>query len=135
MPSTVLGIAMGQWSAKVLETAIEVGLFDFLSKNGPSDQESIDRGLELDNEISSDFLGCLTALKLIIKHQDGRYENTEETQKYCTHQEEVTIQEYCLHISKLSNSSWKNLKERLLGKKVPVSYDSTYKNPSEIAKF
>ena len=79
IPSTILNIAMGQWSAKVLETAIEIGLFDFLSKNGPSDEPCIVRGLDLDLEIASDFLGCLTALKLIIKHQDGRYENTEET--------------------------------------------------------
>ncbi|MCI0598306.1 MAG: acetylserotonin O-methyltransferase [Beijerinckiaceae bacterium] len=79
-PAHVFQIGFGFWGAKVLLSAVEIGLFTELA-NGPADLSTLSRRLRLNGRSARDFLDALVALKLLDR-DDGRYSNTQETDMF-----------------------------------------------------
>jgi hypothetical protein len=76
-PANIFTIAFGFWPAKVLLSAVELGVFTELAK-GAADLASLSQKLGLHARSARDFLDALVALKLL-EREDGRYSNTAET--------------------------------------------------------
>jgi hypothetical protein len=68
-------------ASKTLLSAVELGVFTALA-SGPLDLETLRQRLDLDARGVRDFLDALVALELLLRHQDGRYANTSETDLY-----------------------------------------------------
>jgi O-methyltransferase domain/Dimerisation domain len=76
-PESILQVGLGFWPAKVLLSAVEMGLFTDLAK-GPQSLESIQGRLGLHQRSARDFLDALTALGFLIR-AGGEYSNTAAT--------------------------------------------------------
>ncbi len=76
-PESILQVGLGFWSAKVLLSAVEMGLFTDLAK-GPQSLESIQGRLGLHARSARDFLDALTALGFLTR-AGGEYSNTAAT--------------------------------------------------------
>ena len=76
-PESILQVGLGFWPAKVLLSAVEMGLFTDLAK-GPQSLESIQGRLGLHPRSARDFLDALTALGFLIR-AGGEYSNTAAT--------------------------------------------------------
>jgi O-methyltransferase domain/Dimerisation domain len=79
-PDRVFRTGFGFWEAKVLLSAIELGLFTKLGK-GPADLATLSQGLDLHDRAARDFLDALVALKLL-EREGRRYSNTAETDMF-----------------------------------------------------
>jgi Dimerisation domain len=79
-PANIFAIGFSFCQAKVLLSAVELGVFTVLAK-GPADLPPLSQRLGLHPRSAHDFLDALVALKLIDR-QDGRYSNTPETDLY-----------------------------------------------------
>jgi methyltransferase family protein len=79
-PAHIFKIGLGFWEAKVLLSAVELGLFTELAK-GPADRATLSKRLGLHDRSARDFLDALVAFKLL-ERQDGRYGNSAETDKF-----------------------------------------------------
>ena len=80
-PSKILEMGMGFWPAKVLQTAVDLGLFTELAK-GPKTAEQLGTALGLAQRGWYDFFDSLVALGLLERNGRGvtaQYANTEET--------------------------------------------------------
>lgn len=80
-PARILETATAFWPAKVLLTAVELGLFTALA-NGPKTNEALARKLEVRADRSADFFDALVAMGFLNRAGDGAdatYENTPET--------------------------------------------------------
>jgi hypothetical protein len=73
-PTQIFKTGFGFWEAKVLLSAVELGLFTELAK-GPADLRTLSRKVGLHDRSVRDFLDALVALKLL-NREDGRYSNT-----------------------------------------------------------
>lgn len=80
-PARIFKTGFGFWEAKVLLSAVELGVFTELAKGRPADLSSLSRKLGLHDRSARDFLDALVALKLLDR-QDGRYSNTPETDMF-----------------------------------------------------
>ncbi|HEY8475782.1 MAG TPA: methyltransferase [Chloroflexota bacterium] len=76
-PDRLLELGLGFWGAKVLLSAVELGLFTELAK-GPLDGEALRVRLGLHPRGARDFFDALVALGLLDR-QGGQYANTPET--------------------------------------------------------
>ena len=79
-PAHVFKVGFGFWEAKVLLSAVELGLFTELAK-GSADLKPLSQRLGLHDRAARDFLDALVALKLL-ERQDGSYSNTAETDMF-----------------------------------------------------
>ncbi len=80
-PSRILEVGMGFWPAKVLLSAVELGLFTKLGGNTMTGHE-LQGALELHPRANPDFFDTLVALRFLDREGDSteaRYRNTEET--------------------------------------------------------
>ncbi len=80
-PARIMEVGMGFWPAKVLLSAIELGLFTELGVNSMTGRE-LQLALELHPRANPDFFDTLVALRFLERDGDGpeaRYSNTEET--------------------------------------------------------
>ena len=75
-PEHILQIGLGFWPAKVLLSAVEIGLFTDLAK-GPQPLESIQGRMGLHPRAARDFLDTLVALGFL-RRTDGAYANAPE---------------------------------------------------------
>lgn len=79
-PEKILQTGMAFWPAKVLLSAVEVGVFTELTK-GPEAFESLSGRLGLHPRAALDFLDALVALGFL-QRTDGMYANTPETELF-----------------------------------------------------
>jgi precorrin-6B methylase 2 len=78
-PERILGLGLGFWGSKTLLSAIEIGLFTELAKEGPLDLEALSERLMLHPRSARDFLDALVALGMLERDGNDRYSNTPET--------------------------------------------------------
>src|SRR5687768_2263037 len=84
LPERILQSGFGFWSARVLLSAIELGVFTELAR-GPRTRTQLQRRLELDVHASGDFLDALVSLKLLEREGDDDaavYVNSREAGHY-----------------------------------------------------
>ncbi len=80
-PARILEVGMAFWPAKVLLSAVELGLFTALAA-GPMTGRELREALKLHPRADPDFFDTLVALHFLEREGDGseaRYRNTEET--------------------------------------------------------
>lgn len=80
-PARIMEVGMAFWPAKVLLSAMELGLFTKLSSHSMTGPELQD-ALELHARANPDFFDTLVALRFLERDGDGpeaRYRNSEET--------------------------------------------------------
>ena len=80
-PARIMEVGMAFWPAKVLLSAIELGLFTTLGSNAMTGGE-LQRALGLHSRANPDFFDGLVALRFLDREGDGpdaRYRNTPET--------------------------------------------------------
>ncbi len=80
-PSRIMEVGMAFWPAKVLLSAVELGLFTHLGDKSMSGAE-LQSALGLHQRANPDFFDTLVALRFLERDGDGplsRYRNTDET--------------------------------------------------------
>jgi hypothetical protein len=80
-PARIMEVGMAFWPAKVLLSALELGLFTHLGANSMSGRE-LQVALELHPRANPDFFDTLVALRFLERDGEGpeaRYHNTGET--------------------------------------------------------
>ena len=77
----IMQTATGFWSAKVLLSAVEIGVFAELAA-GSLDAERLRLRLGLHERSARDFFDALVAQGLLHRDGDGRYGNSEEAAKF-----------------------------------------------------
>lgn len=77
-PERILEIGHGFWASKTLMSAIKLGVFTELDRNGPQTAEELEDALGLHPRSSRDFLDTLVALNLL-DCENERYRNTPES--------------------------------------------------------
>ena len=86
-PARIMEVGLGFWPAKVLLSAIELGVFTELG-SGSLTGEELQRALQLHPRANPDFFDALVALRFLERDGDGttaRYRNTEETAFFLDH--------------------------------------------------
>jgi hypothetical protein len=86
MPDRILRIGHAFQEAKVLLSAVELGLFSTLAK-GPLDAATLRQKLAIDVRGAPDFFDALVALGLLDRDENGCYANTDETARYLDRQQ------------------------------------------------
>src|SRR5262245_10441411 len=81
MPERIIALGQAYRSAKVLLSAVELGVFTALGER-PLDIEVLSRQIGIDNRGARDFLDALVALGMLVRDADGRYGNSAETNLY-----------------------------------------------------
>src|SRR6185436_16933305 len=80
-PARIMEVGMGFWPAKVLLSAVELGLFTELGSKSLTGAE-LQTALRLHARANPDFFDTLVALRFLERDGDGssaRYRNTSET--------------------------------------------------------
>lgn len=80
-PTPILQTAFGFWNSKVLLTAVEMGVFTRLGKDGRQTGADLGKALGLHPRGIADFLDALVAMKFLGRDGDGPkslYHNTPE---------------------------------------------------------
>jgi hypothetical protein len=80
-PDRILRIGHAFQEAKVLLSAVELGLFTALAK-GPLDGATLCKRIGVDTRGARDFFDALVAIGLLDRDEDGRYANTPEATIY-----------------------------------------------------
>jgi hypothetical protein len=84
LPERILQSGFGFWSARLLLSAIELGVFTELAR-GPRTRAQLQRRLKLDAHAAGDFLDALVSLKLLEREGDDAaavYVNSREAGYY-----------------------------------------------------
>jgi hypothetical protein len=84
LPDRILQAGFGFWAARVLLSAIELGVFTELAR-GPRTRAQLQRNLKLDARAAGDFLDALVSLKLLEREGDDDaavYVNSRESGRY-----------------------------------------------------
>ncbi len=63
----------------MLSTAVEIGVFDYLAENGPSEIAKIGEDLKLNPKMVGDFLKSLAAMKILSRDENDLFSNTPES--------------------------------------------------------
>jgi O-methyltransferase/methyltransferase family protein len=72
-------LGLGFWGSKTLLSAVELGLFTELAKEGSLDAETLSERLMLHPRSARDFLDALVALGMLERNNHDQYANTTET--------------------------------------------------------
>lgn len=71
------------WKSQTLSTAVELGLFDYLSKSPHKTKEEICRDLNFKAKAPEDLFDALVSMHYLDRNDDGIYSNTKDTEIYC----------------------------------------------------
>ncbi|MGW6743031.1 methyltransferase [Streptomyces sp. NPDC055025] len=74
----IRGLALGFMGARVMQSAVELGVFAALTEGGPASADGLRAKLGLHERGATDFFDCLVALDLLT-YEDGCYANTPTT--------------------------------------------------------
>jgi hypothetical protein len=81
-PARILNLARGFMAAKVLLSAVELGLFTALAEAGPLAAEGLRQRLGVHERGARDFFDTLVSIGMLERDADGRYANTPEADLY-----------------------------------------------------
>jgi hypothetical protein len=90
-PARILELGSAFWASKTLLSAVELGLFATLARNGPLDAEALRRRLGLHVRGAHDFFDALVALGMLERDRENRYANTPETALYLDPRQEAYV--------------------------------------------
>ena len=80
-PDRIMELGHAFRGSKALLSAVELGVFTVLA-DGPLDLEALRNRVGVNDRGARDFLDALVALGMLVRHQDGRYTNSPETDFY-----------------------------------------------------
>ncbi len=84
-PGSIMQIGLGFWPAKTLLSAIELGVFKLLAKEGPLDLAALTHRLGLHERSARDFFDALVALNMLTRRDSTphpTYANTPEADAF-----------------------------------------------------
>ena len=61
VPKTLMDIVNGAWHSEMLNTSIDIGIFDFLEEKGSATPEDVSSALKLNPAMTKDLLAGLAA--------------------------------------------------------------------------
>jgi cyclopropane fatty-acyl-phospholipid synthase-like methyltransferase len=104
-PESLMMLGMGFWGAKVLLSAVEVGLFSQLEAAGGLEADALRERLGLHPRSATDFFDALVSLGML-ERRDGRYSNTPETSLFLDRAKPST---YMGGVLEMANTTlWRN---------------------------
>jgi hypothetical protein len=133
---------LGFWSAKVLLTAVELGVYSVLAADGPADDTALAARLGLHPRGARDFFDSQVALGLL-ERTDGVYVNTPDTDLYLDRAKDTYIGGLLEMAQEQWYRSWGNLAEALrtgkpqnnLGADSGDPFDILYADPGLASRF
>lgn len=137
----IFEIGLRFWEAKVLLTALELGVFTELAK-GPLDLQTLTMRLDIHPRSAQDFFDALVSLQLLDR-QDGKYTNVPDTDFFLDKNKPT----YAAGFLEMANMRlypfWGSLTEGLrTGQPQSESrgsdttfFDTVYKNPAALRAF
>src|SRR5262245_47132414 len=139
-PDCVFKTGFGFWEAKVLLSAVELGLFTELAKE-PAELASLSQRLGLHDRAARDLLDALVALKLL-QRQDGLYSNTAETDMFLDNAKPTYVGGLLAMANARLYDSWGLLTEALKtgqnqneGKETDDIFAALYADPERLRGF
>jgi hypothetical protein len=111
-PDRILELGYAFRKAKVLLSAVELGIFTVLAE-GPLDCETLRQRAGIDQRGARDFFDALLALGLLERDDAGRYSNTPETGCYLDAHKPSYIGGDLAHLNERMYASWNGLSAAL----------------------
>lgn len=140
-PEQILQTGMGFWPAKVLLSAVEMGLFTELAHR-PEDLETLRGRLGLHPRAAQDFFDVLVALGFL-ERRDGVYSNTPDTDAFLDKRKPSYIGGFLEMVNHRLYGHWGHLTEALRtglpqnetrNGGVPV-FEALYADPARLKEF
>lgn len=100
----------GYQSYQALHAALELGVFEFLDNEGPSDKDKIAQGIGINGMFSRDFLGALADMGFLSK-QGEQFANTKASADFLMARSPFFQGDWVRNATR--NSHWSNLAESL----------------------
>jgi hypothetical protein len=144
-PSRILETGFAFWPAKILQTAVELGLFTRLGASSMTAEE-LRRALDLHERAVPDFPDALVALGFLERDGDGpqaRYRNTQETAAFLDRNRAEYVGGMLEMCSARLYAYWGDLREALKTGKpqnevkhtgAPM-FDELYSDPARLEQF
>jgi phospholipid N-methyltransferase len=111
-PEHIMEIGHGFWASKTLLSAVKLGVFTELDRNGPQTVDELEDALGLHPRSSRDFLDALVALGLLDR-VDGRYRNTPESDAFLVEDKPTTLNGWFEMFNDRLYPFWSNLERAL----------------------
>jgi O-methyltransferase/methyltransferase family protein len=111
-PQSLLDIAFAFRQAKVLLTAVELGLFTLLAE-GPQDCATLVRRLALHGRGARDFFDALVAMRLLERDGEGRYANAPTCALFLDARKPAYIGSRIEYLNACAYGSWGHLTDAL----------------------
>ena len=80
-PERILTLGHAYRTCRTLQSAVELGVFTLLA-GGPLDRDTLSERAGINARGARDFLDALVSLGLLMRHGDGRYANSADTDLY-----------------------------------------------------
>ncbi len=141
-PDHIYALALGFWQAKVVLSAVELGVFTELAKQ-PMDARELATRLHLPGRGTRDFFDALVALRLLDR-EDGVYRNTPIT---AVHLDRAKPGTYLGELLEFANDTWyrnwgnltaalrTGLQQNGLGEHGTIPLGMVYSDPERVRKF
>ena len=124
-PDGVLHLANAFRGAKVLMSAVELGVFTELA-GGPLSLETLRRHIDIHERGTRDFLDALAAMGLLVRDAHGRYANTPEADRYLVEGSSSYIGGWFEHLGAHEYPNWHLLTKALQTGEPQIASDSLY---------
>ncbi|CAF0912071.1 unnamed protein product [Didymodactylos carnosus] len=112
-PSGILDLMDGYRRTKILFTAVELGIFDFLNKQ-PETAHQLNQHLKLDEPSLKRFLNSCVALDLLLYDpKEETYQNSESSDEYLVSTKPTSITSYLKHNNNKSYMLWSHVSDAL----------------------
>lgn len=108
VPDRIIRLGQAFQSAKTLLSAVELGVFTALAER-PLDLATLRDRIAINNRGARDFLDALVSLGMLVRHPDGRYANTVETDLYLDRSKPTYVGSVLEHINEQLFGVWASL--------------------------
>jgi phospholipid N-methyltransferase len=111
-PERIMKIGHGFWASKTLLSAVKLGVFTEIARNGPQTVDDLEDAIGLHPRSSRDFLDALVALDLLDR-EDGLYRNTPESDAFLVEDKPTSLAGWFEMFNDRLYPFWGNLEEAL----------------------
>lgn len=111
-PEHIMEIGHGFWASKALLSAVKLGVFTELDRNGPQTVDELEDAIGLHPRSSRDFFDALVALGLLDR-VDGRYRNTPESDVFLVADKPTSLNGWFEMFNDRLYPFWSNLERAL----------------------
>jgi hypothetical protein len=139
-PDSIVLLGLAFRGAKVLLSAAELDVFTVLAQ-GPLDLETLRERVGIDRRGARDFLDALVALRMLERHEDGRYGNTPESDRYLDRRKPAYIGGMLERLNAREYGIWASMTAALrtgepqTGKVAAGGYAALYADPGLLETF